>query len=252
MKIKRKTLRNLTCILAIIVIAIVIGLFKDFPSEHSYKKVDSEVNNTTSIAKSYTVDTIPDYSGDDYIEINAGNPMFSEADIAKAYENGQLKTFIELSDIDDLGRVQSAIMLVGKDTLATKERESIGMIKPSGWVQGRYDDLIADKYLYNRCHLLGYQLSGLNAVSENLMTCTRQMNIGHMLDVENTIDDYVENGGYVLYRVTPVYEDDNLLAKGALMEAKSLDSDEISICDFVYNVQNGITIDYSTGENWRS
>lgn len=211
------------------------------------------MSNSTEIPSAYSTISIPEYSGNDYISINSEMPMFSNADKEKAYdENSSLKTFIELNELDILGRTQSALMLVGKDTLATEERESIGMIKPSGWVQGRYDDLIVDKYLYNRCHLLGFNLSGLNATKENLMTCTRQMNIGRMLEIEIEVANYAQNGGYVLYRVTPYYENNDLLAKGALIEALSLDSDEIKICEFVYNVQDGISINYSTGDNWRS
>ena len=135
--------------------------------------------------------------------------------------------------------------------MPTEKRGSIGMIKPSGWHTVKYD-IIDGKYLYNRCHLIGYQLTGENANPKNLITCTRQMNTKGMLDFENKIADYIKDtGNHVLYRVTPIYEDNNLLASGVTIEAKSVEDNGKGILFnvFVYNIQNGIEIDYKTGES---
>ena len=224
------------------------------------KQTKEELSNITSIIKKANsepqkVDSdieIPDYSGEAFIEINDNVPMFSSLDIANAYENDEYISYIKLSELDELGRAQTAMMSAGPETLADEERGSIGMIKPSGWKQARYDDLIEDKYLYNRCHLLAHNLSEFNAEERNLITGTRQMNIGAMLDYEIKVAEYIKNTqNHVLYRVTPIYEGNNLLAKGVLMEGLSLEESGLEFCVFVYNVQDGIDIDYATGDSWR-
>ena len=150
-----------------------------------------------------------------------------------------------------LGRCGVAYANVGIDTMPTIERGSIGMIKPTGWHTIKYD-IVNGKYLYNRCHLIGYQLTGENDNEKNLITCTRQMNIGTMLEYENKVADYVKKtNNHVLYRVTPVFKDSNLLATGVEIEAYSVEDngEGIKFNVFIYNVQEGIEIDYTTGDS---
>ena len=141
---------------------------------------------------------------------------------------------------------------IGKELMPTTKRESIGQIKPSGWHTTKYEIIIDGKYLYNRCHLIGYQLTGENANPRNLITCTRQMNTIGMLEFENKVADYIKKtNNHVLYRVTPIFDDNNLVAKGVQIEASSVEDHCGDICFnvFVYNVQDGIEIDYATGES---
>lgn len=188
--------------------------------------------------------SVPEFNVYYYIEVNGNIPLFSDdIDTSKSFENYR--------ELDSLGRAGVAFANIGKDLMPTEKRGSIGMIKPSGWHTVKYDN-IDGKYLYNRCHLIGYQLTGENANSKNLITCTRQMNTKGMLDFENKVADYIKKtGNHVLYRVTPVYEDDNLLASGVTIEAKSVEDNGKGILFnvFVYNIQNGIEIDYKTGES---
>lgn len=138
--------------------------------------------------------------------------------------------------------------------MPTEARGQIGMVKPSGWHTVRYDDLIEDHYLYNRCHLIGYQLTGENANPLNLITGTRYFNVVGMRPFEDLVASYViKSGNHVLYRVTPVYQGDNLLASGVLIEAMSVEDDGngIKFCVFVFNVQPGVVIDYATGDSER-
>ena len=202
----------------------------------------SNINN--GINESYSIDAIPEYSGRAYIILNDNNPDFN-------YEGMSNVTFELYSNLDDLGRCGVAYANLGLETMPDDERGSIGMIKPSGWHTIKYD-IVSGKYLYNRCHLIGYQLSGENANEKNLITCTRQMNTGVMLDYENMVADYIkETGNHVLYRVTPVYEGDNLLATGVQMEALSIEDNGngIKFNVFIYNVQDGIVINYENGDS---
>lgn len=192
---------------------------------------------------SYDKDKIPDYSGDDYILINNNIPEFKESDYLT-------NSFEYYSDLDSLGRCGLAFANIGLDLMPTEERGSIGMIKPSGWHTVKYD-IVDGKYLYNRCHLIGYQLTGENANEKNLITCTRYMNTVGMLEFENKVAEYIKRtNNHVLYRVTPIFEEENLIAKGVQIEAKSIEDDEICFNVFVYNVQNGIHIDYKTGDSY--
>ena len=153
--------------------------------------------------------------------------------------------------MDSLNRCGVAIANIGIDLMPTEKRESIGMIKPSGWHTIKYD-IINDKYLYNRCHLIGYQLTGENANDKNLITCTRQMNTIGMLEYENMVANYIKDTkNHVLYRATPIFEDNNLIAKGIVLEALSIEDNGkgIKFNVFIYNVQDGIEIDYLTGES---
>lgn len=190
---------------------------------------------------------IPDYSGTDFYIVNGNVPFFSDA--LKNYDGDN---FIYLSELDELKRCGTCLGLFSNATLPTEERGEIGHIKPSGWHTVKYDkSVISDLYLYNRCHLLMYAVSGINDDERNLITGTRQFNLD-MLELENQVYDllkYDENAK-LLYRVTPLFEGDNLVAKGVLMEAETLgDDDGLSFCMFIYNVQDGIVIDYATGES---
>lgn len=215
----------------------IVNLFQD---NNQSDKTNVQSNTT----QSYDMDAIPAYAGQNYVVINDNKPEFTEQDYTT-------ETFENYSELDSLGRCGVAYANIGQDTMPTEERGSIGMIKPTGWHTIKYDN-INGKYLYNRCHLIGYQLSGENANEKNLITCTRQMNTEGMLDFENQIAEYVENtGNHVLYRVTPVFEEDNLLATGVQMEAMSVEDkgQGVSFNIFVYNVQDGIEIDYSNGDS---
>lgn len=188
---------------------------------------------------------IPPYAGQPYTAVHGNIPYFSESDLTD-------QSFETYSELDQLGRCQTAFACIGTDLMPTEERGSIGSVKPSGWHTVKYPEVIEDSYLYNRCHLIGYQLSGENANERNLITGTRYLNIQGMLPLENKIADYVtDSGNHVLYRVTPVFEGDNLIASGVLMEAMSVEDDGegISFCVYAYNVQPGIDIDYATGES---
>jgi len=181
------------------------------------------------------------------VEINDNQPEFEEQELVTV-------SYEEYSDLDELGRCGEAEACIGEDLMPTEERESISQVEPTGWENKEYDN-VDGKYLYNRCHLIGYQLSGENANEDNLITGTRYMNTEGMLPFENMVADYVhETENHVMYRVTPVFEGDDLVASGVHMEAESVEDDGKGICFnvYVYNVQPEITIDYSTGDNWFS
>ena len=193
----------------------------------------------------FTIDEIAPYSGQAHIIINDNIPYFSESDLTT-------ESFELYSNLDEYGRCGVAYASIGIDIMPTEERGEIGQIRPSGWHTVKYNDIIDGNYLYNRCHLIGYQLAGENANEKNLITGTRYLNVQGMLPFENMVTDYVkETGNHVLYRVTPIFEGDNLLASGVLMEAESVEDkgNGVLFCVYVYNVQPGITIDYETGES---
>lgn len=198
----------------------------------------------STVSYASDLEDIPEYDGKPYVIINDNEPYFDQGDFTT-------KSFEEYSPLDDLGRCGVAFANIGEDIMPTKERGSIGMIKPSGWQTKKYD-FVDGKYLYNRCHLIGYQLSGENANEKNLITGTRYMNTEGMLPFENEVADYVKDtGNHVLYRVTPVFEEDNLVADGVLMEAMSVEDRglDIEFNVFVYNVQPQVKIDYQTGKS---
>ena len=190
---------------------------------------------------------IPAYSGEAVIELEENQPGFTKDELTT-------EAFESYSSLDRLGRCGTAYANVCRELMPTKERESIGMIRPSGWQVARYDDLITSKYLYNRCHLIAYSLTGENANERNLITGTRYMN-ENMIPYEAEAADYVRRtDGHVLYRVTPIFEGKNLLASGVEMEAMSVEDagESVSFHVFVYNVQPGVEIDYATGSNRRA
>lgn len=191
--------------------------------------------------------TVPSFSQTDeaYVKVNGNIPLFSDE------EKKNPTPFESYSDLDRLGRCGVAFACVGKETMPTEERGPIGSVKPSGWQSVRYD-FVDGKYLYNRCHLIGYQLTAENANEKNLITGTRYLNTKGMLPFENAVADYVnETGNHVLYRVTPVFEGENLVASGVYMEAYSVEDNGDGICFYVYvfNRQPGVTIDYLSGKS---
>lgn len=189
-----------------------------------------------------TLDSIPEYNGEPYVEINGNVPNFSKSDFSdEAYES--------YSELDSLGRCGVCMANIGVELMPTQERGQIGQIKPSGWQLVKYD-FVDGKYLYNRCHLIGYQLSGENANVKNLITGTRYLNVEGMLPFENQVADYVKSTkNHVLYRVTPIFEGSNLVASGVQIEAQSYEDKGAGIClnVYVYNCQPGVVIDYATG-----
>lgn len=191
----------------------------------------------------FSYEEVPEYSGEPYAELNGGVPYFTKDEIT-----GQ--AFERYSKRDDLGRCHEAVACISRELMPDTERGSIGMVKPAGWHTVKYD-CIDGRYLYNRCHLIGYQLTGENANEDNLITGTRYLNMTGMLPFEDDTAEYVkETGNHVMYRVTPVYVGDELLARGLIMEGLSVEDDGLMFCVFCYNVQPGIGIDYRTGDSW--
>lgn len=201
----------------------------------------------TSIGDSQTgvKDLVTESGSDAYAIINNNIPDFTESDM-------QSNVFEHYSDLDSLGRCGVAYSCVGTELMPTEKRGSIGNVKPSGWHSVKYD-FIDGKYLYNRCHLIGYQLTAENANRKNLITGTRYLNVEGMLPFENMVADYIkETKNHVLYRVTPIFDGNDLVCHGVKMEAKSIEDNGDGICFnvFVYNIQPGVHIDYATGDSY--
>lgn len=221
------------------------------PQENASDTQESQqVTSATDVptgegTSAFSLREIPAYSGTPYTEVNGNKPYFTEAELTT-------QSFETYSELDSLGRCGVAYANVGQDLMPTEPRGEIGAVKPSGWHLVKYDN-VDGKYLYNRCHLIAYMLAAENANPQNLITGTRYLNVQGMLPFETKVCDYVKNtGNHVLYRVTPIFDGDNLLADGVLMEAYSVEDagEGISFCVFAYNVQPGIGIDYATGDNW--
>lgn len=207
---------------------------------------DHSAEEKGSDSESYvTVDDVPAYSGEPYVEVNDNQPEFTEEELTTV-------SYEEYSELDELGRCQSAEACIGQDLMPTETRESISSVKPTGWKNKSYDT-VDGGYVYNRCHLIGFQLTGENANEENLITGTRYMNVEGMLPFEDEVAAYIkETDNHVMYRVTPVFEGDDLVASGVQMQAESVEDDGVGISFnvYVYNVQPYVVIDYKTGENW--
>lgn len=236
---RKKIIKKLLPILFSLVLAIFIYFYGD--------KIDIVQTNTISaesIAKVSNLENIPEYGGEPYIIVNNNIPNFSEDDFTK-------EPFEKYAELDDLGRCGVVYANICQEIMpsAKEERGNISRIKPTGWVQASYDG----EYLYNRCHLIGYQLSGENDNELNLITGTRYFNVEGMLPFENQVDDYIEENknNHVLYRVTPYFEGENELAHGVQIEAYSIEDNGKGICFnvYIYNVQPGIELDYKTGES---
>lgn len=204
----------------------------------------NEISVTESV-KVINLGDIPEYSGEAYTEINDNVPYFTDSELS-------VTSYEYYSELDSLDRCGVCVACIGQDIMPTEERGEIGNVKPTGWHTVKYNDIIDGNYLYNRCHLIGFQLAGENANEKNLITGTRYLNMTGMLPFENMVADYVaETGNHVMYRVTPVFDGDNLVADGVLIEAESVEDggNGILFNVFCYNVQPGISIDYATGDS---
>lgn len=237
---KRKILWTVAAIVAVIIIC--IAALGGIKMNHAGSTGQAEE------AQSAPAFRVPAFSGELYVEINGNSPFFEESEYTT-------EAFERYSPLDKLGRCGVAYANVCRDLMPTEERGGIGSIKPTGWVQEKYEGIVDSKppYLYNRCHLIAYCLTAENANEMNLITGTRYMNVKGMLPFEERVAKYLdENDCHVLYRVTPIFEGDNLLASGVLMEAYSVEDSGAGICFCVYcyNVQPGVEIEYKTGESW--
>ena len=221
------------------------------PQENASDTQESQqVTSATDVptgegTSAFSLREIPAYSGTPYTEVNGNQPYFTEEELTT-------QSFETYSELDSLGRCGVAYANVGQDLMPTEPRGEIGAVKPTGWHLVKYDN-VDGKYLYNRCHLIAYMLAAENANPQNLITGTRYLNVQGMLPFETKVCDYIKKtGNHVLYRVTPIFDGDNLLADGVLMEAYSVEDagEGIQFCVFAYNVQPGIGIDYATGDNW--
>ncbi len=231
---RTKRVLALLCVLLFVASCFVSCLATDERSETSLY----------NCSEGFDYGTVPAYSGSPYTVINDNMPFFTEEELSQS-------SFEYYSPLDSLGRCGTVCASIGIDLMPTEPRGQIGSVKPTAWQISKYD-FVDGKYLYNRCHLIGYQLSGENANNENLITGTRYMNVQGMLPFENMVADYVkEEKNHVMYRVTPFFVGDNLLAEGVLMEAYSVEDGGEGICFnvFCYNVQPGVIIDYKNGNN---
>ena len=240
---RRKTKEIRKQLIGLIFILVLIGISSIFGIDILNNRENESFSNET-IETNINISDIPEYEEKIYIEINNNKPYFTE-------ENYTKESFEKYSNLDELGRCGVAFANISKEIMPKEgeERESISNVKPTGWIQEKYDG----EYLYNRCHLIGYQLSGENDNELNLITGTRYFNVEGMLPFENKVADYIEENqeNHVLYRVTPVFENDNLLAKGVEIEAYSVEDNGEGVCFnvFIYNVEPGININYATGES---
>lgn len=214
-------------------------------NNYGHTLTDAIVNSgSTQSVATVSAQEVPKYEGEPYVEVN-GNKV--------EYNKPYKETFINLSDLDSLGRCGTAEAVLGKETLPTEKRKSIGMVRPSGWPERVADakyDFVDGKYLYNRSHLIAHSLSGLNAEEENLITGTRSMNAKYMWQFEEQVLEYIrDTGNHVFYRVTPVFVEDELVARGVEMEAKSLEEEGLEFHVYIFNVEDGVEIDYKTGNS---
>lgn len=239
---RRKNKKLIKEVLTLILIATTIAI-----TTH-YNNTNTNTVPVANVIYSIDIDSIPEYSSSPYVIINDNIPNFDKSNLTT-------KPFETYSELDSLGRCGVAFANICKEIMPIEgeEREAIGSIKPSGWQTIRYNELIDGNYLYNRCHLIGYQLAGENANTKNLITGTRYMNVNGMLPFENMVADYIKTNrnNHVLYRVTPIFKGNNLVASGVQMEAYSVEDSGQEVCFnvYVYNVQPGIIIDYATGES---
>lgn len=245
--------RTFSILSLILTLLLVLGIFTScdkpttlpyYAPEDTDKSGELTTVQTVFSTGEFSLSSIPEYSGKPYVTVNNNTPFFKENEITK-------KSYEYYSPLDSLMRCGVTVACIGTDLMPTEKRGEIGSVKPTGWCNEKYD-FVDGHYLYNRCHLIGYQLSGENANECNLITGTRYMNVDGMLPFENMVADYVkETDNHVMYRVTPVFDGYNLLASGVLMEAYSVedDGDGVLFCVFCYNVQPGVKIDYKTGEN---
>ena len=227
-------------VMPLLILCMIGALFSEKSRNAAPKAAVTE--STVPVVTAGTKEGVPAYSGSPTAIINDGMPFFRSSDLST-------NSFESYGDLDSLGRCTAAFACVGADLMPTEPRGTIGPVKPTGWHLVKYAG-IDGNYLYNRCHLIAYELTGENDNVRNLITGTRYMNVEGMLPYENEVADYVKSTGHhVMYRVTPVFEGDNLLASGVLMEGRSVEDSVIHFCVFTYNVQPGVTIDYATGDS---
>lgn len=242
-----KSKKSIIIQLVVILLILIIGVF--------YPNVQEDVNNIsneqTDSTGSYDLEEVPEYEGQPYVIINNNIPYFDEEDYTT-------ESFEKYSELDYLyGRAGVAYANICEEIRPkdNEEREEL-TYNPTGWKQKEYKGIVDGNYLYNRCHLIGWQLSAENNNELNLITGTRYMNTEGMLEFENQVDEYLDKDenkeNHVLYRVTPIFEGDNLVASGVQMEAYSIEDNGAGVCFnvYVYNVQPGVVIDYKTGESW--
>ena len=209
-----------------------------------YENAHSDALPEYSSEGAESIEEIPEFSGEAYVAVNGNVPFFLPEEITE-------ESYEYYSELDALGRCGVTMACIGIDIMPTEDRGEIGSVKPTGWQSVKYD-CVEGKYLYNRCHLIGFQLAGENANKRNLITGTRYLNIEGMLPFENLVADYVqETKNHVMYRVTPLFDGDNLVAHGVLMEGYSVEDqvEGICFCVYAYNAQPGILIDYKTGDS---
>lgn len=233
---------SLICILLVLVLTF-SGCGGSLVNGDIFPEIDDVISDSTTNTV-VSLDEIPEFSGSPYVAINDNQPSFTKDDYTTT-------AFEKYAELDSLGRCGVTYSCVGVEIMPTEERGSIGQVKPTGWVTAKYD-FVDGKYLYNRCHLIGFQLTGENANTSNLITGTRYLNVQGMLPFENMVADYVkETENHVLYRVTPIFDGDNLVASGVQMEAWSVEDEGEGICFnvYCYNVQPGVKINYATGES---
>ena len=238
MRLRKRTKRRLKKIFVFIFLLVVFGGYGYYYSNGLFDRLISFA------LPSYDIGEVPEYNGRGYVIINNNKPNFYDSDLTS-------KSFEKYSKLDFLGRCGVAYANVGLETMPDKERDYIGMVKPTGWKYSKYK-FIDGKYLYNRCHLIAYQLTAENANKKNLITCTRYANATTMTKFENKVAKYVKRtGNHVLYRVTPIFKGTELVARGIQMEALSVEDNGMGIKFnvYVYNVQDGVVIDYRTGDN---
>lgn len=240
---KRKD-NNIYKTLITIIVAIILGITGYFNIEIPEDTSVLGKNQEILYSSTFDLNTIPAFDGNPYIIINNNIPEFKDEELVTT-------SFEKYSPLDSLGRCGPAIANVGTETMPTEERGAISSVKPSGWQTTKYD-IVEGRYLYNRCHLIGYQLTAENANKENLITGTRYMNIQGMLPFENKVAEYIKKtDNHVLYRVTPIFENENLVANGVQIEAKSVEDKGEGICFnvYIYNNQPEITINYKNGDS---
>ena len=224
-----------------------VSAIREADGDTSKNIYNQESNTDTTYSpplKSSELNNIPEFTNEPYVEINNNQPFFTNEEFTTS-------SYEYYSDLDALGRCGVCYACIGTDIMPTEERGPIGMVKPSGWQIAKYD-FVDGKYLYNRCHLIGFQLAGENANEKNLITGTRYLNVTGMLPFENEVAGYVrKTNNHVMYRVSPIFEGNNLVANGVLMEAYSVEDSGEGVCFnvYCYNAQPSVKIDYATGNN---
>ncbi len=245
-KLNRQIKNTLTSILILIIIIAIAEIYSYFTN--SISQGTTESSTITYNTASFDLDSIPKYKDSPYVILNENKPQFTKNEVST-------EVFEKYSELDEYGRCGVAFANICKQIMPKEgeKRGAINMIKPSGWKTTKYEGLVDGNYLYNRCHLIGYQLAGENANEKNLITGTRYMNVQGMLPFEDEVATYIKTNkrNHVLYRVTPIFKNNNLVASGVQMEGYSVEDEGQGVCFnvYVYNVQPGVTINYSTGES---